>query len=154
MVVSSLSSQCKEFLGQLLFQDPALGHAFIVALTVPNRADYRFNNESLQLLYMQAISKAQQKICKLMKDKVKEKTELENYTNKLYSLLALVNPSPDMKRISLKQMFEELLRLMDSTDDSVISYSAVYSVLMGRQDNYLVREFCNLNYNIRHSSKT
>ena len=67
----------------------------------------------------------------------------QQYVDLTYDLLALMDPTAEMKELKLDQVFLRLLELSIDTGQSVTLFDSkkIYSCLLGRSTNYLIVEF-------------
>ena len=153
------------FLHDVLISSPALGHALICNLTVPNSPAHLLNNEALQLLYVKGIQGALETLTQLRVPEGGETTdsdsqyesdhtypslihrtqsiakECRRLTVLVYDLLSLMDTQPDMARVSVDKLFVCLLELCHRVGaDLVVSFNAekIYSCLLGRASTYLI----------------
>ena len=161
---STFQSATLSFLYDVLVSRPATGHALIRSLTVPNPA-YLINNEALQLLYVEAINECLEAILQLKlpegietdsdsqyeSDHTSTNTnqgrqnmtkECQRLTDLVYDLLSLMDPQPDMSRVSVDKLFVYLLELRHRIGpEKSVSFDAskIYSCLLGRSSPYLLK---------------
>ena len=163
--VSPFQSAVLSFLREVLILKPATGHALISSLTVPDNSTYLINNESLQLLYVEAINETLEAILQLKLPEGMETDSDSQYesdhtlttmnrgrqsvtkechrlTNLVYDLLSLMNPKPNMSRVSVDKLFVYLLELRHELGpEKPIQFhpSKIYSCLLGRSSPYLLK---------------
>ena len=143
---------------------PALSHALIKSMTVENDTNYLSNNEALQSTYVNGIMDCLDML-KQMKAPENLETDssydsqyesdhatsgvrntykqCENLIAKVYDLLALVDPSPQMSRLEKKidRVFLDLLRstyVISPECTVAFEIGRIYSCLLGRPTPFLI----------------
>lgn len=163
--VSPFPSTILSFLHNILVSRPATGHALICSLTVPDSHIHLFNNEALQLLYVEAINETLEAILQLKLPEAVETDSDSQYesdhtwttvnqgrqsvtkecrrlTNLVYDLLSFMDPQPDMSRVSVDKLFVFILELCHQLGpERPIRFdtSRIYSCLLGRSSPYLLK---------------
>lgn len=163
--MSPFPSTILSFLHDVLISKPATGHALIRSLTVPDSPTHLVNNEALQLLYVEAINESLEAILQLKLPEAAETDSDSQYesdhtwttasqgrqnvtkecrrlTNLVYDLLSLMDPQPDMSRVSVDKLFVFLLELCHQLGpERLIRFdsSKIHSCLLGRSSPYLLK---------------
>ena len=159
---------------------PALGHALIKNMTVENDTSYLSNNEALQSIYVNGIMECLDML-KQMKAPENLETDssydsqyesdhatsgvrntykqCEKLVNKVYDLLALVDPSPLMSRLE-KKIDRVFLDLLQSKYDIspectvVFEIGRIYSCLVGRPTPFLINRLHEVEEYVRTNQAT
>lgn len=144
---------------------PSLGHALIMSLTVPDSPAYIANNESLQLIYIECINDCLEMITKLKcvdsldqdssydsqyesdqptSGQGRTQAESERLTVMIYTLLALMDPTQDMVRLTKKidGVFHTLLKMTCIISPQVkvqFETGRIYASLIGRSSPFLIK---------------
>ena len=173
--MSPFQSAVLSFLHNVLVSKPVTGHALIRSLTVPDSSAHLVNNEVLQLLYMEAIQESLEAMLQLKLPEAIETDsdsqyesdhtwttmnqgrqsvtkECQRLTNLVYDLLSLVDPQPDMSRVSIDKLLVYLLELNHELGpDKLIRFEAgsIYSCLLGRSSPYLIKRLHNAEEYVR-----
>ena len=148
--VLSLSTATQHFLATLLQKTPALGAALLRALTVDGE-NYRSNDELLQNIHIRSIQEILKKIQILgrvygsQELGVDRNEDLQHLRKKFFDLLVLFDPPNTMKNLPLRSLFIEILQTSGG-DSAPLRYSDVYSSLLGRPTDFLIKEFCGIEY--------
>lgn len=142
---------------------PALGHALISSLSVPNSSAHMANNESLQLIYIECINDCLDLLSKLNSregslepdyDSQYESDQptsgvrgtekgCEKILSLIYSLLSLLDPSHEMVKLTRKidTIFHTLLRKTYVISENLkVSFETgqIYACLLGRSTPFLI----------------
>lgn len=156
---------------------PAHGHTLLSSLTVRGRAEYHTNNEKLQLLYFDGINKCLESL-----DHMKSADNLETdssydsqyesdhhsssgrslvhkaeeLTTLVYDLLSLVDPLPDMTKVTAKinKVFVTLLTAKyPLTSGHTITFNSnrIYSCFLGRPNSFLITRLHDVEEYLRKS---
>ena len=158
----------------------ALGHALIKSMTVENDTSYLYNNEALQSIYVNGIMEC---LDMLKQMKAPENLETDSsydsqyesdhatsgmqntykqcgkLVNKVYDLLALVDPSPLMSRLEKKidRVFLDLLQSKyDISPECTIVFEIgrIYSCLLGRPTPFLINRLHEVEEYVRTNQAT
>ena len=165
--VTPLSSLSLSFIRDIVSViSPALGHALIQALTVPANPHYLSNNQLLQNAYVDCIRECLESLAAISsRDEFETDSsydsqyesdhasgggvssahrECERLINSVYSLLALIDPVPEMSKLvkKLDSVFHSLLLSEFSVSPELPSLrfetGRIYSCLLGRSSSFLV----------------
>ncbi|KAK6181134.1 hypothetical protein SNE40_009062 [Patella caerulea] len=158
-VTHTLSKNTLNFLKQLLLSKTDLGHLIINHLMIrdvqekpSSNTDFSHsdsqgggdnisrNNETLQSLYVQCINTV---LDHIEKTTIKQQEKLEQFSK----LLGYYDPQPYWNYLQLRQLFTRLLET-SGQDGSLLSKDTIVSLLIGRKNNYLIDEFCKLEYEL------
>lgn len=147
MILRKLSSESLHFLERVLDKDVTLGHSIIIQLTgQENQLDH---NEALQGLYLRCMQRHIYVMKQLQHcESYEAKSTQMKFTSSLLALckiLALMNPSQEMKSLPLHQIFCDFLDLFDGEEsDSLFHLSMIYMALLRADDVFLISCFLKL----------
>ena len=162
---SPFQSSILAFLHNVLVSKPATGHALIQSLMAPDSPAYLVNNEALQILYVEAIYESLEAVLQLKLPEAMETDsdsqyesdhtwttanrgrqsvtrECQRLTTLVYDLLSLMDPRPEMTRVSIDKLFVYLLEFSHQLGpDKPVRFdpSGIYSCLVGRSSLYLLK---------------
>ncbi len=144
---------------------PALGHALITSLSVPNSSAHMANNESLQLIYIECINDCLELVSKTNSRESslepdydsqyesdhptsgvgKTKKGCEKILSLIYSLLSFLDPTHEMVKLTRKieTIFHTLLRkTYVISEDLKVSFETgqIYACLLGKSTPFLINK--------------
>ncbi|XP_076098495.1 uncharacterized protein LOC143068375 isoform X2 [Mytilus galloprovincialis] len=143
----SLTTDLLKFLRDKLLENPLLGHSVICSIYACSKhSQYKKNNENLQGLYIKAVN--------ILLDKIsnsQQKNQQENIekVEKVYKIISLYNPEGKQYQnyLPIRELFARIYEL-SVTYDHLIDRHKVLSVIIGRENTYLVEEFCKVEYDL------
>eukprot|EP00118_Oscarella_pearsei_P023927 m.293509 g.293509 ORF g.293509 m.293509 type:complete len:1273 (+) comp40739_c0_seq9:44-3862(+) len=134
-----LSNSCLDLLKDVLLEDPSLGGELISELSCHHNSDCFATDQSLQRLYVDSIGE-ELLTASLAGSSVN--SPISNRTTKIYKMLALMDPTPDMVELDLDELFSDLLAAASDCDKKVVEKSRLYACLLGRETPFLIARFC------------
>ena len=164
-----LSSSTQHVLSSVLLQEPALGECLLQALQASSNSQYCQYNGRLQALHIAALSGLLQEVRKLAAaagshentttqdeftdDEDKEASEemLLKTSHTFLNLLSKMNPDESLlDELRLTPLFRDLCNMMLQFPvvAQYLPAAALYSALMGHHDEWLLRHFCNIQYEV------
>ncbi|KAK3093553.1 hypothetical protein FSP39_017239 [Pinctada imbricata] len=141
----TLSSQLQHHLRRCLGEDPILGSSVISHLLVTSDCTQsKKNNEILNGLYILTVNDV---LDSIEHAKEEDLGKLPERRNKIYRLLSLYNPDQYHNYEILRSLFARVFELM-SLQENFLSKTHVLSSLIGRNQDYLVQQFCSYEFEI------
>jgi hypothetical protein len=141
----SLSSDLLNYLQERLLENSLLGHSVIQSIYACSKhSQYKKNNENLQGLYIKAINHLLDKITNSYQKHTEETSER---VEKVYKLLSLYDPEQYQHYLPIRELFARFYEL-SVVDNPVIDRNNVLSVIIGRENSYLVEEYCKVEYDL------
>lgn len=145
----SLSSDLLKLLLDKLLDNPLLGHSLINSIYARSKhSQYKKNNENLKGLYIKSVNVLLDRISNSHQSNIQERTAK---VDKIYRILSLYDPDAQQYQnyLSIRELFAKIYEV-SVADNSLIDRNKVLSVLIGRKSNYLVEEFCKVEYDLEH----
>ena len=145
---------CEDWLTTLLSTDPSLGHALLQQLTGPDTEHFQKNNSRLQGIHLRCLQASLTELRYLAAVVASDQAPLDpnlqaSLTKHFTDLLCLFNPQPSLMDLALTHFLEELLEFLSQDGARYLSLEVVYSALLGREDTFLLEEFCKIEHDER-----
>ena len=151
--VVSISNRCQEFLVDLLYKKPALGHTLVQSLIVQNSSMHERNNLTIYNVYLQCLYTLLSEIGNSVVDASQmalgSNARNTSYISrndgaiitKFYDVLSLFDPPRSIKGLSLAKFLDDLCNICN-VEGSPLKLDSIYSCLMGKSSQMILDEFC------------